>query len=63
MEANIAKQGFHAIVEISMQPIMWPLKKLSTCIYSFKTFLISHVTYLNNTYKYFFLILTVMLVK
>ena len=54
MEANIAKQGFHAIVEISMQPIMWQLKNLSTCIYNFMTLLISHVTYLNNTYKYFF---------
>ena len=54
MEANIAKQGFHAIVEISMQPIMWQLKKLSTRIYNFMTLLISHVTYLNNTYKYFF---------
>ena len=50
METNIARQGFYAIAEICMQFIMWQLKKLSTCIYSFMTFLMNYVTYLNNTY-------------
>ena len=48
-EKSLALAWFGAI---SLSPTMWQLKRPSMCNFSYITFLMSHVTFLNNTHRW-----------